>query len=374
MSSVVIAGDTSGTVTLQAPAVAGSSTLSLPAVTSTVTTTNTVTGQAIGFVNKLRNGSFVVWPNGTSGSIANTATGSSSITASGWAAIATGATIGWSQVTTGSNGAPQSLTLTGNTSVTDITLGQRIESYDAAPLAGQTCTFQLRVTNNTGGSITPTIATRYAGSTDNWTSPVADLAATNLQTVTNGSTATLSYTLAVSSSAVNGYEIKIDFGNNFSANTKSVTVTAADFRVTPNVTTGLNSSPPTPEFRNINTELSTCARYFRASYDNGTAPGTATTTGLSGQATLSSGFYGTGGPTFDPPMRATPTLSYWDGAGNASKQSYIAANGPNAGWTNNRPIGTAPFDISVRGFRFQSDPNVVVNTGYIHYTAYADFW
>jgi hypothetical protein len=36
MSSIVIAGDTSGSVTLQAPAVAGSSVLSLPAVTDTV--------------------------------------------------------------------------------------------------------------------------------------------------------------------------------------------------------------------------------------------------------------------------------------------------------------------------------------------------
>ena len=36
MSSIVIAGDTSGSVTLQAPAVSGSSVLSLPAVTDTV--------------------------------------------------------------------------------------------------------------------------------------------------------------------------------------------------------------------------------------------------------------------------------------------------------------------------------------------------
>jgi len=35
MSSVVIAGDTSGTITLQAPAVAGSNTLTLPAATDT---------------------------------------------------------------------------------------------------------------------------------------------------------------------------------------------------------------------------------------------------------------------------------------------------------------------------------------------------
>jgi hypothetical protein len=39
MSSVVISGDTSGTITLQAPSVAGSNTLTLPANTGTVITT-----------------------------------------------------------------------------------------------------------------------------------------------------------------------------------------------------------------------------------------------------------------------------------------------------------------------------------------------
>lgn len=39
MSSVVIAGDTSGTVTLSAPAVAGTTTLTLPATTGTILTT-----------------------------------------------------------------------------------------------------------------------------------------------------------------------------------------------------------------------------------------------------------------------------------------------------------------------------------------------
>jgi len=50
MSSVVIAGDTSGTITLQAPAVAGSTTLTLPATSGTVLTstsaipTSSITG------------------------------------------------------------------------------------------------------------------------------------------------------------------------------------------------------------------------------------------------------------------------------------------------------------------------------------------
>jgi hypothetical protein len=46
MSSVVIAGDTSGSVTLQAPAVAGTTTLTLPATSGTVLTTAS-SGQSI---------------------------------------------------------------------------------------------------------------------------------------------------------------------------------------------------------------------------------------------------------------------------------------------------------------------------------------
>jgi hypothetical protein len=42
MSSVIIAGDTSGTVTLSAPAVAGTTTLTLPSTSGTVVTTNTM--------------------------------------------------------------------------------------------------------------------------------------------------------------------------------------------------------------------------------------------------------------------------------------------------------------------------------------------
>jgi hypothetical protein len=46
MSSVVISGDTSGSITLQAPAVAGSNTLTLPASTGTIITTAS-SGQSI---------------------------------------------------------------------------------------------------------------------------------------------------------------------------------------------------------------------------------------------------------------------------------------------------------------------------------------
>jgi len=50
LSSVIIAGDTSGTVTLAAPAVAGTTTLTLPATTDTLvgkTTTDTLTNKTL---------------------------------------------------------------------------------------------------------------------------------------------------------------------------------------------------------------------------------------------------------------------------------------------------------------------------------------
>lgn len=50
MSQVIIAGDTSGTITLQAPAVSGSTTLTLPATTDTLvgrTTTDTLTNKTL---------------------------------------------------------------------------------------------------------------------------------------------------------------------------------------------------------------------------------------------------------------------------------------------------------------------------------------
>jgi hypothetical protein len=50
MSQVIIAGDTSGTITLQAPAVSGSTTLTLPALTGTVLTNKTA-GTVLQVVN-----------------------------------------------------------------------------------------------------------------------------------------------------------------------------------------------------------------------------------------------------------------------------------------------------------------------------------
>jgi di/tripeptidase len=54
MSQVIIAGDTSGTITLQAPAVSGSTTLTLPAATGNVLVSTAVSVSVLGTVtNKI---------------------------------------------------------------------------------------------------------------------------------------------------------------------------------------------------------------------------------------------------------------------------------------------------------------------------------
>lgn len=60
MSSVVISGDTSGTVTLAAPSVAGSNTITLPASTGNLLTDIGSSLSANGYV-KLSNGLIIQW-------------------------------------------------------------------------------------------------------------------------------------------------------------------------------------------------------------------------------------------------------------------------------------------------------------------------
>jgi hypothetical protein len=70
MSSVVISGDTSGAITLSAPAVAGTTTLTLPATSGTVLQSGTTVTEAqggtgttvgyYGFKNRIINGAMVI--------------------------------------------------------------------------------------------------------------------------------------------------------------------------------------------------------------------------------------------------------------------------------------------------------------------------
>lgn len=221
-----------------------------------------------GGINKFRNGTFDVWQRGTSGTIT---AGSPAYSADGWIISSTGANVPWAQVT-GRASTSFGLKVTGAASVTDVLIKQRIESYLAAmlyPNAAAQITVQAKIYNNTGSAITPTLTVKHATATDNFGTMTTDVNAVSLQSCTNTSLTTVGYTFASVSGMGNGVEVTIDFGNNFTTNGKSVEVFEWDIRVTPGVTTGLNSTPPLPELRNIQVETALCQRYLPAFNANG---------------------------------------------------------------------------------------------------------
>lgn len=287
-----------------------------------------------GFLNKFRNGTMDVWQRGTS---AITVTTAGAYTADGWIVTPAGASCTAAQASNNRSGANTlyGLQLTGATGVTDIQLAQRIESNIAAALAGKTVTVQAQVYNNTGASITPTLTTKYASSTDNWTSPTADLAASNLQACANGAWTLVSYTLSVSVNAAKGYEFIFDFGNNFSTTGKDVVVAELDVRVTPGVSTGLNASPPPPELRPIWSELGFCQRYVQTSFSNGVTPANGANivsyAGVAASATvLAVNFI-----ILVHQMRVTPTMTFYSGQNGGTSGDWDWWDGTN--WHDSTP-------------------------------------
>jgi hypothetical protein len=325
-----------------------------------------------GFQNKLRNSSQSAWFHGASVSVP---------TSGAWASegiyvVPTGATAAAAQV---SNPFlfPLALTyfatkITGATSITDVTVRFIVESYDAATMAGQTVTFQVPVQNNTGGSITPTLTVKRAtAGQDSYGTTSSDVTAQPLQTLASGAQGILAYAWTVNTAAINGFSIDVDFGNNFGSNAKNIVIGGGfDVRVTPGVATGTISSPPTPEIRDPQSDILWCKRFFRASYINGIAPGTATYAGITYVSTyLVASFDSSATAFFDAPMRATPTIAYWDGAGTASKLSYTSIGGGTTFTDGATNIEPGAFAIGLNGFSFLGLASAQSGVYYIHYTA-----
>lgn len=383
---VTLAGNNSGTQTLQEnssgvpswASVAGTGTVTSVGIAAdggetttgncTVTTSGTCTVHAPGgSLNVLRNSGFSAWFHGCVGSACTITT------AGGWCAegvwvIPTGASVTCSQTSGGSNNSPfYAMTITGAASVTNVIARFVVESNQSSILSAGIATFQMSWFNNTGGSITPTIQTKYANNAaaDNWGVATTDLAATNLQACAASNTCRSAYTLAVSNAAVFGYEFNINLGNNFSTNGKSATLLYFDARVSPGVTTGLNSNPPPPEFRDMESEIRWSERFYQTTYDNGVAAGTATHIGMVGTTGATSSNSGQMGNVFRTTMRCDPTVTFWDGSGNASKLSFW--NG--AAWTDNQ--GVSPVVISGsaghKGFVFYN--NLAGTNESFHYAA-----
>jgi len=265
-----------------------------------------------GMVNKFRNGTMDVWQRGTSPSL-TAGTSGSQYTADGWEVNWTAAASAVQAVSQGSGRllTKNSLEVTGAANITDVQVQQRIESLIAAAFCSQTVTVQAQIYNNTGGSITPALTVKHAGSQDSWGSPVTDLNAVSLQACANGAWTQVAYTFSANAASYNGIEVILDFGNNFSSNSKAIQITEGDIRVTPGAATGLNSSPPPPELRPVWAETVFCQRYFFFSF-NGAAPANAASAYLSVPAfSYLAGAVQAGQFFYPVQMRASPTLTLY---------------------------------------------------------------
>jgi hypothetical protein len=212
-----------------------------------------------GFVNRFRNGTMDVWQRGTAMTVSTTG----AYTADGWIVIPAGASV-TAQQAAGRLLTSKALQITGATGCTGVLFQQRIESFVAAPLSGQVVTVQWQVFNNTGGVISPALTVQHCNAPDNLVSLTSDVVGAVLQSCPNGQWTRVAYSFVASTGTVNGLIATLDFGNNFSANTKTISVAEADIRVTPGLTAGLNGNPPAPELRPIFTELAFCQRYLPA--------------------------------------------------------------------------------------------------------------
>lgn len=318
-ASATSASTSAGTATTQAGNAATSATA---AATSATNAASAAQVNSQGFANKFRNAGMMIAQRGTSG----TSNGSYSL--DGWILSVGGTNITWSQVSNVSlpsgGVARNGIQLTGATSNTDSALVSKIESSVSAALAGQRCTIQFTVKNNTGSTLTPVLTTRFPTALDNWAGSTNDIAGQSFQSIANGTTAVIAYTFNASTSADLGYETLLDFGSALNSASNNITVTNADIRVTPGVTVGINNSPPPAEIRTLPDDLVFCQRYYTKSYSQGVTPGTTFVGGNGSQ------LYGTTGATgvtkgsvwFKQTMRVAPTIVTYDAAGTSGDVTY----------------------------------------------------
>jgi len=162
-------------------------------------------------------------------------------------------------------------------------------------------------------------------------------------------------------------------GANYSSATGATSVVGtngATFYIT-GVQLEKGSTATSFDYRPYGTELALCQRYYQKTYDDGTVPATATTLGMVFGGIVTTSNYGAFSVQYLCNMRTAPTISYWDGAGNASKISYLVTASPTTTFTNNASPSNGPFNISSRSFTITGTGAANSNT-FLHYTALAE--
>jgi hypothetical protein len=293
MASVVISGDTSGAITISAPAVAGTTTLTLPATSGTILQSGTAVTEAqggtgtttgyYGFKNRIINGAMVIDQRNAGASVTNTA-GATTYTLDRWALYGDQASkFTVQQSSTSTTGFINSLLVTSSSSYSVgaseiFNIQQRIEGLNCADLAWGTAnaatvtmSFWVRssLTGTFGGSIMNSAENRnypftYTISAANtWEQKSVTIAGDTSGTwlTTNGTGIRIFFSIGTGSS-VSGTAGAWAAGAKYSATgaTSVVGTNGATFYIT-GVQLEKGSTATSFDYRPYTTELQLCERY-----------------------------------------------------------------------------------------------------------------
>jgi len=349
MASINLQGDTSGSISISAPGVAGSNTLTLPATTQTLATQN-----ALGVRNLIINGDMRIDQRNAGASV----TPSNSYALDRWTfATSVASKFTAQQSTTTTDTFKNSLLLTSSSAYSvgssDIlALQQKIEGYNIAHLnwgtasaSSVTLSFWVRssLTGTFGGSIANSGYTRsypfsyVISSANTWEKKTititGDTTGSWLVDVSTGMRVIFGIgvgsTYSGTSGAWTGSELYSATGA-----TSVVGTSGATFYITGVQLEEGDTATPF-EHRPYDMELARCQRYYEKSYDIGTVPGTANQNGSLATVTSGNSSNQMAGVRFKVRKRAVPTCTAYNAVSGASGGCYRYNDGANIGLTFN---------------------------------------
>lgn len=199
-------------------------------------------------------------------------------------------------------------------------LQQRIPAKKTRKFNSKQITVSATFYHNTGANRTVRVQVAKANSADNFSAQTV-LQTSSPITVTNGALTNISFTLSTlgAADASNGLALFIYDDNINTVTSKTYMVSDVQMEI------GTVATPF--EFRP--NELQLCQEFYETSYGPGVAPGTATAAGASNTSINTAGSVSYVGLTdqFKVTKRVSPTMRYWDLAGNISKTtSYAISN------------------------------------------------
>jgi hypothetical protein len=256
-----------------------------------------------------------------------------------------------------SNSSGYFYTITGNTSITACYFYQRLEGNTILDILGQQATLSAKISSTTVTTLN--VVSWYPNNTlDVWATAANNIAWLSATQISINTTPTVySTTFTVNNSCVNGMTIGFATAGFTSGN-----LTFTDVQLE------LGSIASSFERMNWATQLQQCQRYYSTSYSYGTVAGTNVGGQGGGCTYIPQGTaVGQAGTAYMYPvtMRAPPTHTLYDNAGNSGKMSRY-----NAGWNNNdTPQATNLYGTT--GFLVQSSATTGVAFSF-DYTARAE--